>query len=107
MHEGMSWAPESRAGRWTIALAEISVAGVVLSIGGFATGVVEAATSFSDNWFLTGWGMAVLVSGLASVIAGSLAVTRRHDHSWGVLLATGSAVLVTALIVQQVVEGLA
>ena len=106
MHQGRSWAPESRSGRWTIALAGMSVAGVVLSVVGFATGVVESASSFSDNWLLTGWGVAVLVSGAASVIAGSLAITRRHDHSWGVLLASGFGILVTALMLQQVAEGL-
>ena len=105
-HHGMSWAPESRPGRWATLLAGMSVAGVVLSVVGFATGVVESASSFSDNWLLTGWGVAVLASGAASVVAGSLAITRRHDHSWGVLLATGFGVLVTALMLQQVAEGL-
>lgn len=102
----MSWAPESRFGKWTIALAGMSVAGVVLSIVGFATGVLESASSFSDNWLLTGWGLAVLASGATSVGAGSLAISRRHDHSWGVLLATGLGILVTALMLQQIVEGL-
>ena len=106
MHQGMSWAPESRSGRWTIALAGMSVAGVVLSVVGFATGVVESASSFSDNWLLTGWGVAVLASGATSVVAGSFAISRRHDHSWGALLATGFGILVTALMLQQVVEGL-
>jgi hypothetical protein len=102
----MSWAPESWSGRWAIALAGVSVAGVVLSVVGFATGVLESASSFSDNWLLTGWGVAVLVSGAGSVVAGALAIIRRHDQSWMVLLAMGFGILVTALILQQIAEGL-
>jgi hypothetical protein len=84
----------------------MSVAGVVLSVVGFATGVLESASSFSDSWLVTGWGVAILASGAASVVAGSLAMTRRHDHSWEVLLAAVFGILVTALMLQQVVEGL-
>ena len=107
LHHGLRWAPESRLGRWSITLAAASVAGVVLSIVGFTTGVLETASSFSDNWPLTLWGAAILATGAASVVAGSLAITRRHDHTWGVAAATVLGVLVTALMLQQVAEGLA
>ena len=106
MRQGMRWTPESRSGRWTLALAGTSVVGLVLSVIGFATGVLESASSFSDNWALTGWGLALLASGVASVTAGGLAIIRRHDRSWTVLLATCVGLLVTAMLLNEVVEGM-
>ena len=106
MHDGIRWAPESRSGRWTLALAGMSVAGLVLSAVGFATGVLESASSFSDNWLLTAWGAAVLASGAGSVVAGALAIFRRHDRALAVLLAAGLGVLVAAIMLNEVVEGL-
>lgn len=71
----------------------------------FALGM-EHAEGFSDKPLLTLAGVAILASGTTSVLAGALALMRHHDHSWLVLSATMVGVLVTALTLQQVAEGL-
>ena len=67
VHHGMRWAPRSHTGRWSVALAAGAVAGIALSIVGFATGVLESASGFSENWLLTGWGLAIAALGVAFV----------------------------------------
>lgn len=71
----------------------------------FALGM-EHADGFSDKPLLTLAGVAILASGTTSVLTGALALMRHHDHSWLVLSATVVGVLVTALTLQQVAEGL-
>jgi hypothetical protein len=104
-HHRMGWSPESRVGKWTLALAGLGLGGTVVLGVAFSLGL-EPADSFTDNWLLTGSGAAILASAAASVVTGGLALIRRHDHSWMVLSATGIGVLVTALMLQQVGEGL-
>jgi hypothetical protein len=106
VHRGTRAAPESRTGKWTVALATASLAGIVLSAVGFATGVVTSASSFSDNWLLTAWGAAVLATAVASVVAGALAIVRRHDRAWTVFLATGLGLVVTTVMLNEVAQGL-
>lgn len=105
-HHGMRGAPTSQIGRWAVGLATAAFAGVVISIVGFATGFMESASSFSDNWALTVWGTAILVAGAAAAIAGAYAILRRHDHGWSVLLATFVGAVALAMMVNEVVQGL-
>lgn len=105
-HHGVHWSPESRTGRWTVALAATALAGLVLLALGVGLGLVESAASFSDSWLLTGWGVAVLGSALASVVVGALAVVRRHERSWTVYLAALFGLLVAAVLLQEVAQGL-
>lgn len=77
----LRWSPESRIGRWTVALAGASVVGLVLLGVGFATGALESAASFSENWFLTAWGVGILATGAGSAVAGALAIGRHHDRA--------------------------
>lgn len=104
-HHGMRWSPETRMGRWTLSLAGLAVGGIVASAIAFSLGM-EHADSFSDKPRLTLAGFAILASGATSVVTGLLALIRRHDRSWWVLSATGLGVLTTALMLQQVAEGL-
>ncbi|HET7279801.1 MAG TPA: hypothetical protein VFJ22_17110 [Dermatophilaceae bacterium] len=97
----------SRIGQWTLALSGLALAGVVLLGVAFAVDLVESAESFTDNWLLTGWGLVILASGAASVVLGAVAIIRRHERSWMVLLATLVGVLVTALMLSEVAQGLA
>jgi ABC-type thiamin/hydroxymethylpyrimidine transport system permease subunit len=105
-HLRIGGAPESRFGRWSVVLAGVAVGGLFLSALGFATGVLEAASSFSDNWLLTGWGVAVLGNGVASFVAGAFAIIRHHERSWAVLVATGIGLLVAAMMLNEVAQGL-
>jgi hypothetical protein len=99
------WRPASRMGRWAVGLASAAVLGVALSVVGFATGLVESASSFSDNWALTAWGAAVLVAGGASAATGVIALLDRHDHSWSVVLATVLGTCVLLLLLNEVLQG--
>lgn len=105
-HPGRRWAPDSRNGKWTVALAAGAVVGLVLTGVGFATGVLQSAASFRDNWLLTGWGAAVLASGAAAVVAGALAIISGHDRSWTVLLASCVGMFVAAVMLNEVAQGL-
>jgi hypothetical protein len=88
-----------------VSLAGLALVGTVALAIAFAAGL-ESADSFSDNWLLSAAGVAILASAAASAATGLLALIRRHDHSWLVVTATGAGVLVTALMLQQVAEGL-
>jgi small neutral amino acid transporter SnatA (MarC family) len=104
-HHGMQWSPETHLGEWTAWLAGLAFGGTVALAVAFALGM-EHADSFSDKPLLTVAGVAILASGTTSVVTGALALMRRHDHSWVVVSATVFGVLVTALALQQVSEGL-
>lgn len=104
-HHGMHWPPETRLGRWALSLAGAAVGGTVAVAIAFAAGV-ETGDSFTDNWFMSLAGVAILASAAVSVVTGSVALTRGHDRSWLVLAGTGLSSLVTALMLQQVAEGL-
>ena len=104
-HHGMRWAPETQFGRWALSLTGLALGGTVALAIAFSAGL-ESAESFTDNWLLSAAGVAILASSAASAATGLLALIRRHDHSWLVVSATGVGVLVTALMLQQVTEGL-
>lgn len=96
-HRGAWTAPGSRVGMASLVLAAVALAGVVLLVIAFAAGL-ESADSFSDNWLLTGSGVVILLSGLASGAAGAVAVTREHDHSWWVVTASALGTLTAVLM---------
>ena len=100
------WTPASRIGHWAVGLASAAVLGVVLSVVGFATGLMESASSFSDNWALTGWGVAVLAAAAAAAVTGALALVNRHDRSWSVVLATVFGTAVLLLVLNEVAQGM-
>lgn len=102
---GTRWAPETRWGTWALSLTGLALGGTAALAIAFSAGL-ESADSFTDNWMLTAAGVAILASAAASSVTGLLAMIRRHDHSWSVLSATGVGVLLTALSLQQVAEGL-
>lgn len=104
-HHGMRWAPETRLGTWALSLTGLALGGTVAIAIAFSAGL-EPAESFTDNWFLTVAGVAILAGAAASAVTGLMATIRRHDHSWSVLSATVVGVLLTALSLQQVAEGL-
>ena len=105
VRRGPRWAPESRWGRWTISLAGLALAGTASLAVAFAAGL-EPGDTFSDSWLVTGAGAVVLVSAVASVVAGGVARTRYDDHGRLVVVATVIGVLLTLSTLQQVAEGL-
>ena len=104
-HRGTHWAPGTEMGRWALSLTGLALGGTVALAIAFAAGL-EPAASFTDNWFLSAAGLVIVASAAASVATGLVALVLRHDHSWMVASATGLGALVTALMLQQVVEGL-
>ncbi|HEX4977999.1 MAG TPA: hypothetical protein VFV40_09055 [Nocardioides sp.] len=104
-HHEMRWAPETQLGKWALSLAGLAFGGTVALVIAFSAGL-ESAESFTDNWLLSAAGVAILASAAASAATGLVALIHRHDHSWLVVAATGVSGLVTALMLQQVIEGL-
>jgi hypothetical protein len=90
---------------WALSLTGLAVGGTVALAIAFSAGL-EPAESFTDNWLLSAAGVAILASAAAAAATGLLALIRRHDHSWLVVAAIAVGVLVTALTLQQVAEGL-
>ena len=99
------WAPGTRSGMWALSLGGLALGGTVALAIAFSAGL-EPAESFTDNWLLTAAGVAILASAVACAVAGLIAMIRRHDNSWLVLSATCVGILLTALSLQQVAEGL-
>lgn len=104
-HHGTRWGPRTRLGTWALSLTGLALAGTVALTIAFAAGL-QSADSFTDNWILTAVGAAILVSAAASAVTGVIATISHHDHSWSVVSATGTGVLLTALFLQQLSEGL-
>lgn len=102
---GVHWLPETRLGTWALSLAGVALGGTVALVVAFATGL-ERGETFSDNWYVTTVGVAILLSAAASVVTGSIARIRRHDHAWSVVAAVVVGALLTASTLQQVAEGL-
>jgi hypothetical protein len=98
--------PRSRTGRWALGLAGAAITFVALTIVGFATGLLETASSYSDNWLLTGWALTVLASGAAAAAVGAVAIVGRHDLSWTVVLATFLGLCVMALMLNEAAQGI-
>ena len=71
----------------------------------FALGV-ERGDSFSGKPLLTLLGTAVLVCSGGALVVGALAQLRQRERSWLVVGATLMGAVVTALMLQQVAEGL-
>ncbi|MFB9728592.1 hypothetical protein [Haloechinothrix salitolerans] len=99
-----AWLPDSRPGTVAVGLAALVLCGTILLAVGFALGM-EPAETFTDNWLLTVAGAVILAGGLAAAVVGAVALVRR-DRSWAVVVATTVGVLVTALLLQQLAEGL-
>lgn len=81
-----SSAPESRVGRWAVALGALTLTSVVLILLSIAYNVVDLPDSFSDNWLFGVWGLTIWATGLASMVTGAVAIIRRHERSWMVVL---------------------
>ncbi len=98
--------PESRPGRWAVALAGVSVLAIVLLAVGLGVGLLESAESLTSDWLLLGWGLVMLGAGAGSVVTGVVAVTRHHERSAVVLVATFVGLLVTLVTLGEVAQGL-
>lgn len=104
-HHGIHWSPETRMGRWALSLGGLAFVGIVAVVIAFAAGL-EHGGGFTDNWIASLMGVTVAASAVGSAVTGLLAVIRRHDHAWLVFAATGMGVLLTALMLREVAQGL-
>jgi hypothetical protein len=103
-HDMRGW-PESHLGRRAITLAGLSVAGIALLVLGFALGIVEPADSYTDSWPQLLWGIGIWACGAAAVVTGFVAITRHHERSWMVMLATVLGLLPLALLLSEIALG--
>jgi len=100
------WLPRSRAGRWSVALAGVSVTCILLLVVVvYLLGVVEAADSYTDDWVQAGWGLLIWASALAFFVVGVVAITRRHERAVLVLAATLLGLLPVVLLISEIALG--
>jgi len=100
------WLPHSRAGRWSVALAGVSVTCILLLVVVvYLLGIVEAADSYTDDWVQAGWGLLIWASALASFVVGVVAITRRHERAVLVLAATLLGLLPVVLLISEIALG--
>ncbi|MEP7194133.1 MAG: hypothetical protein ABI903_14870 [Actinomycetota bacterium] len=103
-HHMSGW-PESRVGRRAITFAGLCVAGVVLLVLSFALGIVEPAQSYTDSWAQLVWGLGIWTCAVSAVVAGLIAIIRRRERSWMVVLATALGLLPLALLLSEIATG--
>lgn len=94
-----------RAGWWAVALVGPTAENVALILLARAVGVVELPDGFTDNWAFSLWGLAIWATGMARVVAGVVATTRRHERSWMVEVATLLELLPVALLLSEAALG--
>lgn len=104
-HQSIHWSPESRVGRWAVSLAGLALCSIVAVSVAFAAGLPHGG-GVTDNWLASLMGAAVTALAAATAVTGLLAVFRRHDHAWLLFAGTGLGLLLTALMLQQIAEGL-
>ena len=100
----LGW-PESRLGQRAIALAGLSVTGVVLLVAGFALDAVEPADSYTDSWAQLVWGLGIWACAVAAFVLGLVAIVRHHERSWLVVVATALGLLPAVLLISEIALG--
>jgi hypothetical protein len=102
----MRWLPRSTAGRWSVALAGVSVTCILLLVlVVYLLGIVEPADSYTDDWVQAGWGLLIWTTALASLVVGVVAITRRHERSLLVMAAVILGLLPVALLISEIALG--
>ncbi|WP_151083666.1 hypothetical protein [Nocardioides cynanchi] len=71
----------------------------------FSLGVVEPADSYTDSWPQLVWGVGIWAFAVAAFVAGLIAIVRRHERSWMVLLATALGLLPAVLLLSEIALG--
>jgi hypothetical protein len=100
------WLPHSRAGRWSVALAAVSVACIlVLVLVVYVFGIVEAADSYTDDWAQAAWGLVIWTTALASLVVGVVAITRQHERSFLVMTSVLLGLLPVVLLISEIALG--
>jgi hypothetical protein len=66
---------------------------------------VEPAKSYTDNWAQLAWGAGIWVCAVAAFVSGLIAITRRHERSWMVMLATALGLLPLVLLISEIALG--
>jgi hypothetical protein len=90
-----------------VGLACLAVTLTVATMVAFALGA-EHADGFTDtdHWAISLTGVGVLVSAVAALVTGVVALVRRRDRAWLVVAGLVVGGLLTLLMLQQVAEGL-
>ena len=100
------WLPHSRTGRWSVALAGVSVTCILLLVlVVYVLGLVEPADSYTDDWAQAGWGLLIWTTALASFVVGVVAITRRHERSLLVMAAVLLGLLPVVLLISEIALG--
>ena len=104
-HPGRTSLPESRVGWWTVVLGGLTLTSVVLILLLLALDLVDLPDNFGDNPAFGAWGLSIWVTGVASVVTGVVAIARREERSWMVLVATLLGFLPVVLLASEAALG--
>ena len=100
------WLPHTRSGRWSVALAGVSVTCILLLVlVVYVLGLVEAADSYTDDAAQAAWGLLIWASAVASFVVGVVAIARRHERSVLVVAAVLLGLLPIALLASEIALG--
>lgn len=80
----------------------MSVALILLSL---ALDVVDLPDRFSESPAFGAWSVSIGMAGVAAVVAGVVAITRRHERSWLVVVATLLGFLPVVLLLSEAALG--
>lgn len=100
------WLPHSRTGRWSVALAGVSVTCILLLVlVVYVLGLVEPADSYTDDWTQAAWGVLIWTTALASLVVGVVAIARRHERSLLVMAAVLLGLLPVVMLISEIALG--
>jgi hypothetical protein len=93
LHRHPSVLPSTRAGRWSVLLAVVSLGALAVFFSMAGAGQT-GGDSFTDNWLLTGPILVTLVAGAAGLVAAIVALLRSGERGltlalpilWGALV---------------------
>jgi hypothetical protein len=93
--------PTSRLGCWSVGLLILFFAAFLAMSLVVASGQTGGKT-FSDNWWIAGPGFTAVSGAVGAFVAGLIALTRRGDRSFPVLVAVAVGALVTLFVLGEV-----
>lgn len=84
-HPHVTLLPSTPAGRWSVVLALVSLAGLAVFYVMVGAGQ-EGGETFTDNWLLTGPLLVTLVAGVGGLVSAIVAFIRGQERAMALLL---------------------
>ena len=95
---GLSILPTTRVGRWSLVLALLSIAGLATVLVAMELGITEDPGRIGELLLVLAHPITSALAGVASLVAGLVAVVRHHERSVTTLAVLGWGSLVAVVI---------